>query len=171
MRRDLFVETERFAIAGGFSISRGTRTHAEVVTCTLRQEDAVGRGECVPYARYGETLESVMAAIEGMRGAIADGMNRADLISAMPAGAGRDGGGWGGGGGARRAAAWSEGSTMIWPACGRRLCTSVMGPSSAIGCNQSRRWRQRGQGATGRRASRGVQAVADGVNRLYAEGA
>ena len=44
----------------------------------------------MPYARYGETVESVVAAIEGMRAAIVNGVSRADLISAMPAGAARN---------------------------------------------------------------------------------
>ncbi|MGY6709193.1 MAG: N-acetyl-D-Glu racemase DgcA [Rhizobiaceae bacterium] len=90
MRRDLFVETERFPIAGGFAISRGTKTHAEVVTCTLVQDGKTGRGECVPYGRYGETIESVMAAIESMRQALADGISRQELLTAMPAGAARN---------------------------------------------------------------------------------
>ena len=90
MRRDLFVETERFPIAGGFAISRGTKTHAEVVTCALTQDGKLGRGECVPYGRYGETIESVMAAIESMRQPLADGMTRLELLTAMPAGAARN---------------------------------------------------------------------------------
>jgi len=90
MRRDLFVETERFPIAGGFAISRGTKTHAEVVTCTLAQDGKRGRGECVPYGRYGETIESVMASIESMRQQLSEGISREDLLTAMPAGAARN---------------------------------------------------------------------------------
>lgn len=90
MRRDLFVETERFPIAGGFAISRGTKTHAEVVTCTLAQDAKLGRGECVPYGRYGETIESVMASIESMRQALSDGITRQELLTAMPAGSARN---------------------------------------------------------------------------------
>jgi L-Ala-D/L-Glu epimerase len=90
MPRDLFVETERFPIAGGFAISRGTKTHAEVVTCTIVHDGVLGRGECVPYARYGETVESVVSAISGVREAIAGGMARKELISVLPAGAARN---------------------------------------------------------------------------------
>ncbi len=90
MGRDLFVEAERFPIAGSFTISRGTKTEAAVVTCTIRDGDNVGRGECVPYARYGETLEGVEAAIEAMRSRIADGLGRADLQDEMKAGAARN---------------------------------------------------------------------------------
>ena len=90
MRRDLFVETERFPIAGGFAISRGTKTHAEVVTCALMQDGKTGRGECVPYGRYGETIESVMSSIESMRQALSDGISRHELLAAMPAGAARN---------------------------------------------------------------------------------
>ena len=90
MRRDLFVETERFPIAGGFAISRGTKTHAEVVTCRLTQDGVTGRGECVPYARYGETIESVMAQIQSMWPALSDGLSREELLTAMPAGAARN---------------------------------------------------------------------------------
>lgn len=90
MRRDLFVETERFPIAGGFAISRGTKTHAEVVTCRLTQDGKTGWGECVPYGRYGETIESVMKQIESMRDRLSGGLSRDELLTAMPAGAARN---------------------------------------------------------------------------------
>ncbi|TVQ55752.1 MAG: dipeptide epimerase [Rhodobacteraceae bacterium] len=86
----LTVARERFEIAGGFAISRGARTHAEVVAATLTGDGATGRGECVPYARYGETVEGVMAALEAMAPLVADGLDRAALQSAMPAGAARN---------------------------------------------------------------------------------
>ena len=90
MGRDLFVEAERFPITGSFTISRGTKTEAAVVTCTIREGDNVGRGECVPYARYGETLEAVQDAIEAMRPRIADGLGRSQLQDEMKAGAARN---------------------------------------------------------------------------------
>ena len=90
MARVISVERENFPIAGTFTISRGSKTEAEVVTCTIRQGDNAGRGECVPYRRYGETLESVIAAIEAMRGAVEGGIGRAALLDAMPAGAARN---------------------------------------------------------------------------------
>jgi L-alanine-DL-glutamate epimerase-like enolase superfamily enzyme len=84
------VAVERFPIAGRFAISRGARTEAVVVTVTLVAGGAAGRGECVPYARYGETVEGVAAAIEGMRGAVEGGLDRKGLQQAMPAGAARN---------------------------------------------------------------------------------
>ncbi len=90
MARVISVEAERFPIAGTFTISRGSKTEAEVITCTITDGGHVGRGECVPYKRYGETMEGVHAAIEAMRGQIAGGIDRATLLAAMPAGAGMD---------------------------------------------------------------------------------
>jgi L-Ala-D/L-Glu epimerase len=90
MHRDLLVESQRFPIAGTFTISRGSKTEAEVICCTISEGRFAGRGECVPYQRYGETMESVTAAIEAVRGDIANGMDRAGLLRAMPAGAARN---------------------------------------------------------------------------------
>ena len=90
MKRILAVAVERFPIAGSFVISRGAKTEAAVVTCTLSQDGATGRGECVPYARYGETLESVAAQIETARRDIETGVDRMALHSLMPAGGARN---------------------------------------------------------------------------------
>ena len=90
MRRELTVEVERFPVAGRFTIARGSRTEIVVVTATISQGAARGRGECVPYARYGETVESVSALIEGMRDRIEAGLGRTELQEAMPAGAARN---------------------------------------------------------------------------------
>ena len=90
MPRVISVETERFPIAGVFTIARGSRTEAEVVVCTIREGENAGLGECVPYRRYGETIAGVKAAIEAMRAPLAQGMTRAELIGAMPAGAARN---------------------------------------------------------------------------------
>jgi L-alanine-DL-glutamate epimerase-like enolase superfamily enzyme len=90
MQRDLLVESHRFPIAGTFTISRGSKTEAEVICCTISKDGFSGRGECVPYRRYGETMESVIAAIEAVRGQIASGMDRGGLLQAMPAGAARN---------------------------------------------------------------------------------
>jgi len=86
----LTVSIDRFPIAGKFTISRGSRTEAAVVTATITENGAVGRGECVPYARYGETVEGVAAAIEAMRPRIEAGLTREALQAAMPAGAARN---------------------------------------------------------------------------------
>ncbi len=90
MRRELTVETERFPIAGNFVISRGSKTVAEVVTCTIRDQDRVGRGECVPYARYGETVEQVVGEIEKIGEAVSRGIGREELLDAMHPGAARN---------------------------------------------------------------------------------
>ena len=60
------VTRDKFPLAQVFRISRGARTEAEVLTVTLRDGDFVGRGECVPYARYDETLASVEAQIAAL---------------------------------------------------------------------------------------------------------
>lgn len=84
----LSVAVERFPIAGAFTISRGSRTEAVVVVATLTDGAAVGRGECVPYARYGETVEGVVAAIEAVAPAVAAGaVTRETLSGAMQPGA------------------------------------------------------------------------------------
>ena len=90
MARGISVETERFPIAGTFTISRGSRTQAEVVTCTISDGHHAGRGECVPYRRYGETLDGVVAAIEAMRADIGRGIDRDELLEVMPTGAARN---------------------------------------------------------------------------------
>ncbi len=86
----LGVRTESWPIRGGFAISRGRKTEAQVVVVELTQGDAVGRGECVPYQRYGESLEGVVAAIEGLRDALAGGLDRVGLQRTLPAGAARN---------------------------------------------------------------------------------
>src|SRR5215475_11154458 len=86
----LCVRVERWPIAGSFTISRGAKTEAVVVVAELSDGTHRGRGECVPYARYGETIEGVTAAIEAMGSEIARGLDRDQLQSAMPAGAARN---------------------------------------------------------------------------------
>ena len=90
MKRDLFVEAERFPLAAAFTISRGSKTEAAVLTCTIRDGQNAGRGECVPYARYGETIEGVHDEIEAARNAVADGITRRELLQAMKPGAARN---------------------------------------------------------------------------------
>jgi L-alanine-DL-glutamate epimerase-like enolase superfamily enzyme len=85
----LNVHIERWPIAGSFVISRGSKTEAVVVVAQLSDGVHLGRGECVPYARYGETVEGVAAAIAAMRPALAGGLDRATLQRALPAGAAR----------------------------------------------------------------------------------
>ena len=87
----LTVSRESWRIQGSFSISRGTRTSAEVLLVTLLDEGATGVGECVPYARYGETLDSVSQQIEGLRADIEAGrLDRNSLQEVLPPGAARN---------------------------------------------------------------------------------
>lgn len=86
----LSIAAERWPIAGAFTISRGAKTEAQVVVVTLTDGPYRGRGECVPYARYGETVDGVVAAIEGMRSAVSDGLDRTALADALPPGAARN---------------------------------------------------------------------------------
>ncbi|MCB1507741.1 MAG: dipeptide epimerase [Hyphomicrobiaceae bacterium] len=83
---------ETFPIAGRFAISRGARTEIHVVTVTLTDvhNGRAGRGECVPYARYGESVEGVIAAIREQEEALAAGLDRKGLQAAMPPGAARN---------------------------------------------------------------------------------
>lgn len=90
MPRTLDIQMNSFPIAGIFTISRGAKTEAEVITCTLTEAGARGLGECVPYRRYGETMESVFAQIEAARPLVEAGISRLDLLSAMPPGAARN---------------------------------------------------------------------------------
>jgi L-alanine-DL-glutamate epimerase-like enolase superfamily enzyme len=78
------VRIERWPIEGGFTISRGAKTEAEVVVAEVRQGEFAGRGECVPYPRYGETAEATLAAIMAMRDAVGRGLDREALQGAMP---------------------------------------------------------------------------------------
>jgi L-alanine-DL-glutamate epimerase-like enolase superfamily enzyme len=89
-RRTLSVTEEVFAIAGRFVIARGAKTEARVVTVTLTESDRSGRGECVPYPRYGESPQSVIAQIECIRPALEAGVGRQDLLTLLPPGAARN---------------------------------------------------------------------------------
>src|SRR5437660_3383291 len=86
----LSVRVERWPIAGSFAISRGAKTEAVVVVAELSDGTHRGRGECVPYAHYGETVEQVAADLEAMAADIARGLDRNGLQRAMPAGAARN---------------------------------------------------------------------------------
>lgn len=87
---ELTLAHERWPLRHAFTIARGSRTQADVVTVTLRQNGFSGRGECLPYARYGESVASVMAQIDSLRAGLAAGMTRAELQDALPAGAARN---------------------------------------------------------------------------------
>lgn len=80
------VLSEGFPLREAFTISRGSKTEARVLTVALRDGAHVGRGECVPYARYGESPDSVTAQIHGLPQDFA----HADLPELLPAGAARN---------------------------------------------------------------------------------
>ncbi len=90
MHLQLEAIPEAFPIAGRFVISRGAKTEAQVIRVVLRKGGYLGQGECVPYGRYGETIESVLRQIEAAKHLVEHGLSRAELQSAMPAGAGRN---------------------------------------------------------------------------------
>ncbi|NYT42182.1 dipeptide epimerase [Sphingomonas sp. R-74633] len=90
MHRTLTARHDRFLLTKPFRISRGVKTEADVVTVSLRTGDLEGKGEGVPYARYGESVESALEAIEGVRSAIEAGVGREELLSLLPPGAARN---------------------------------------------------------------------------------
>lgn len=90
MARKLFVRRESWPLKRPFSISRGTKTAADVVYVEVREANDIGRGECVPYARYGETIDSVISIIESQREAIEQGMGRKTLQRRLLPGAARN---------------------------------------------------------------------------------
>ncbi|MEO1027808.1 MAG: N-acetyl-D-Glu racemase DgcA [Pseudomonadota bacterium] len=87
--RSVTVRAHSAPLRTTFAISRGQKTKAETVRVEIRQVNAVGRGECVPYPRYRESVESVMGQIEAMRPALETGLDKVYLQTAMPAGAAR----------------------------------------------------------------------------------
>lgn len=87
----LRAHIESFPVAGRFTIARGSRTEARVIRVEIERDGMVGQGECVPYARYGETPETTLADILAQGPALAAGLDRAGLQGAMPPGAARNG--------------------------------------------------------------------------------
>ena len=80
------VTAESFRLAQAFTISRGSKTEARVLTVCISRGGVTGRGECVPYARYGETVKSMTAQIEALPADI----TRDALQQALPSGAARN---------------------------------------------------------------------------------
>jgi L-Ala-D/L-Glu epimerase len=86
----LSVIRRAWPLAQAFAISRGSRTTAEVVVAEVSDGEFRGRGECVPYPRYGESVDSVVQTLEAMKGAVFSGLDRHELQRAMPPGAARN---------------------------------------------------------------------------------
>jgi L-alanine-DL-glutamate epimerase-like enolase superfamily enzyme len=90
LARQLAAAIERWPIAGSFTISRGAKTEAVTVVAEVSQSGRSGRGECVPYPRYGETPEATLAALLAMQEPLSRGLDRTGLQAAMPPGAARN---------------------------------------------------------------------------------
>ena len=86
----LSARIERWPIAGSFTISRGAKTEAVTVVAEVSRGGLTGRGECVPYPRYGETPEATLAALQAMQEPVLRGLDRQALQTAMPPGAARN---------------------------------------------------------------------------------
>lgn len=90
MSRILRAHAETWPIAGSFATSRGAREAVRVIVAVIRDGEFAGRGECVAYARYGESVAGVLARIEALAGDIAAGAGREELQHLLPAGAARN---------------------------------------------------------------------------------
>jgi len=88
--RQLTIRHETWPLARALTISRGSRASAEVVVVEISDDGALGRGECMPYAHYGETVEGVIAEIEGLREYLEGDLDLVTLQGAMPPGAARN---------------------------------------------------------------------------------
>ena len=89
MSRKVTISSTPWPIRGSFTISRGSKTEAVVLNVYIEEDGIKAQGECVPYPRYGESVESVSAQITEILPALEAGMTRTELQDAMPAGAGR----------------------------------------------------------------------------------
>ena len=85
-KMQITVSQDIFRLAKVFTISRGSRSEAKVLSVKIERNGFIGRGECVPYARYDETLSSVEEEINGLP----LNLNRARLSDLLPAGAARN---------------------------------------------------------------------------------
>lgn len=90
MTRKISIRVETWPLRHRFAIARGSKISADVICVEISENGHVGRGEAVPYARYGESVETVSAAIETLIPALAQGMDRAALSDALLPGAARN---------------------------------------------------------------------------------
>jgi len=90
MLRELIIRHRSLPLHSPFRISRGVKHAADVVTVELKQGDCVGRGESVPYARYGESVASVLDEMEALRKELCAGMGRDELQARLHPGAARN---------------------------------------------------------------------------------
>lgn len=87
---EITIRPERLALSAPFRISRGVKTHADVVTVGLRDGEAEGWGECVPYPRYGETTDTVEAQLRAAALRLAEGEDARRVVAELPPGAARN---------------------------------------------------------------------------------
>ena len=90
MPRQISARHERFALHTPFRIARGVKTAADVVTVEISDGDTTGRGEGVPYPRYGESIDSALTEIAEVRDALEAGAGRHEIIELMRPGAARN---------------------------------------------------------------------------------
>lgn len=90
VRRTIGTAIQSWPVAGSFTIARGSRTEAVVVSVSIAEDGFEGHGECTPYARYGETPQTVLAQIETVVDLIEQGGSREDLMAALKPGAARN---------------------------------------------------------------------------------
>ena len=90
MARSLAARIERFPVQGSFTISRGAKTHVDVVVAEVSDGPHTGRGEGTAIYYKGDSAELALAALTGCAGAVAAGAGRADLLALLPAGAARN---------------------------------------------------------------------------------
>lgn len=90
MLRELKVNIVNWPLTAPFRISRGVKTVADVIQVEIRQQGQCGRGEAVPYARYDESMDSVIRQIQLVRSAIEAGLPRLSLAELLPPGAARN---------------------------------------------------------------------------------
>lgn len=86
----LTAHSEQWRIDGIFTISRGSRTHADVIVATLEADGVLGRGESTPYMRYGESLEKTLHELKDAAIALQRGVSIDELLTALPPGATRN---------------------------------------------------------------------------------
>jgi L-Ala-D/L-Glu epimerase len=87
---ELEVHEQSWPLDKPFRIARGARMEARVIVVTVGDGQNTGRGEGVPYAHYGESVESTLAQLEALRPQIATGLDRQQIQSLLPAGAARN---------------------------------------------------------------------------------
>ncbi|MES2184008.1 MAG: N-acetyl-D-Glu racemase DgcA [Pseudomonadota bacterium] len=88
--RNIVLEPRTYPIRGIFRISRGAKTQSDAVVVRITEDGATGLGECIPYARYGETVASVLQQLESVSGRIREGLDLDGLQQALPPGSARN---------------------------------------------------------------------------------